>query len=87
MVYPKVLGICIVLAFAFNFVKCTKEPEINVVSVQNITAFFEENPSIKVRPLIVASLVKDSSTKFLINYQLGKRINGKKKSNIFNKTY
>lgn len=83
MAFLKVLSICLVVAIVFNFVECSNDffsSEIDVIAIQNVTAFLNGHPGIRVLyPLTKESFAKKPSKNSLITFQIGKRVRGKRK--------
>lgn len=84
MTCPKVLNICVLLLMiVFHSVKCSRNPyrsEIDVIGVQNITAFLKCHSERKVLiPLKKESFARTPhGSNYLITYTLGeKRVRGK----------
>lgn len=78
MVSLKDFAGCLALALVLKSANCSPvelNPNINVLTVRNLTEFFDTNPSAK----IISPLIKETSIKgpkIIFDYRLGNRING-----------
>lgn len=74
-------AICLVSAFAVNFVNCADQSfgsKIDVNFVQNLTDFLSANPGIKLEPLMKEVTYHDGlSSRFQNVHTLGRRMPGK----------
>ncbi|XP_055298541.1 uncharacterized protein LOC129566526 [Sitodiplosis mosellana] len=72
-------GIYLILAFAFNWVKCFDEAaDLNVkVTIQNLTTFLNENSEIKeLFPLVKEQVSHDPTSLSKLTYSAGERVDG-----------
>lgn len=76
----RVIAICLAFAFAFSLVNCATEEitSSNILVVQNVTDYLQENPDAKeLEQLVEEPLARGPTPRLRLTYKIGGRIRGK----------
>lgn len=77
-----ILAICIFSVLAIHFVECSTKlsdcriENAKVKVIQNLTDYSNQNPGIKLQPLIKVERFDETTNKIKTAYKFGRRING-----------